>query len=201
MSFALPPPLEDTRLSLINAAFLEIYEHGYEGAGLNAILRRAKVAKGSLYHYFKNKRDLCQQAIEANLNGFLEMYWLGPFRQHEDPIDGLRYVVDHFLSLPEDQRPKACPIHKLSAEFDGKDEAFRGLLNGLIEKLRQTVSDALANGQTQGLVRPFIDPKGAAITIVAMASGVLPQLRLSDDPAFTETCRRAVLDYLEGLRP
>ncbi len=201
MSVVLPLAATDTKSSLINAAFVEIYEHGFEGASLNTILRKAGAAKGSLYHHFKDKRDLSLQAIEVNLRGFVEMYWLGPFRHHEDPVDGLKAVIETFFAMPESQRPKACPIHKLAAELEDSDGAFRDLLRGYVEELRGTVSDALAKGQEQGLVRPFIDPKGAAVSLLAMASGVLPQLRLSNDPEFIEVCRRACLDYLEGLRP
>lgn len=201
MSVIWPLGATNTRSKLINAAFVEIYEHGFEGASLNTILRKAGAAKGSLYHHFKDKRDLSLQAIEANLRGFVELYWLGPFRRHEDPVDGLEAVIEAFFALPESQRPKACPIHKLAAELDDADGAFRDLLQGFVSELRAIVSDALVRGQEQGLVQPFIDPKGVAVSLLAMASGVLTQLRLSDDPEFIEVCRRACLDYLEGLRP
>ena len=46
----------NTRKNLIDSAFSEIYSNGYQGASLTTILKNAKVHKGSMYHFFENKK-------------------------------------------------------------------------------------------------------------------------------------------------
>lgn len=46
------------RAAIIEAAEAEFGAHGFSGGSLNVIARRAGVAKGSLFQYFADKRDL-----------------------------------------------------------------------------------------------------------------------------------------------
>src|ERR1700761_2020871 len=46
------------RAAVIEAAEAEFGTHGFSGGSLNVIARRAGVAKGSLFQYFADKRDL-----------------------------------------------------------------------------------------------------------------------------------------------
>jgi len=50
--------MENTREKLIEATYEEVYSHGYQGASLSNILSNANVHKGSMYHFFKNKKNL-----------------------------------------------------------------------------------------------------------------------------------------------
>ena len=46
------------RAAVVEAAEAEFGAHGFSGGSLNVIARRAGVAKGSLFQYFADKRDL-----------------------------------------------------------------------------------------------------------------------------------------------
>lgn len=48
---------------IINAAIVEFSQNGYEKASTNAIVKRAGVSKGLIYHYFKNKQTLYDYLI------------------------------------------------------------------------------------------------------------------------------------------
>src|ERR1700727_2266448 len=48
----------DRGAAVIEAAEAEFAAHGFSGGSLNVIARRAGVAKGSLFQYFADKRDL-----------------------------------------------------------------------------------------------------------------------------------------------
>ncbi|UCZ53575.1 TetR/AcrR family transcriptional regulator [Bacillus shivajii] len=43
---------------IMNAAFEEFIQKGYEQASTNAIVKRAGIGKGTLFHYFNSKKDL-----------------------------------------------------------------------------------------------------------------------------------------------
>ena len=55
---------EAKRQQILSGANLVFAEHGYEGASMSAIARKAGVSKGTLYNYFTNKADLFTAYVE-----------------------------------------------------------------------------------------------------------------------------------------
>ncbi len=48
----------EKRERILNAAFKEFARNGYEKASTNKIIKEANISKGSLFNYFKNKKEL-----------------------------------------------------------------------------------------------------------------------------------------------
>lgn len=59
-----PRKADQKRRALINAARIQFVEKGYEATTMDEIAAAANFAKGTLYHYFKNKAELLQQLRE-----------------------------------------------------------------------------------------------------------------------------------------
>jgi AcrR family transcriptional regulator len=57
----LPP---DKRASLVSIAMDEFAIHDYQSASISRILAQAGIAKGSLYQYFRDKRDFYHHLVE-----------------------------------------------------------------------------------------------------------------------------------------
>jgi len=55
----------DRRCAIVAAEEAEFAAHGFSGGSLNVIARRAGVAKGSLFQYFADKRDLYAYITEV----------------------------------------------------------------------------------------------------------------------------------------
>lgn len=53
------------RAAVVEAAEAEFGEHGFSQGSLNAIARSGGVAKGSLFQYFVDKRDLCAHIVDV----------------------------------------------------------------------------------------------------------------------------------------
>jgi TetR/AcrR family transcriptional regulator len=49
---------QEKRERIINAALKEFAKNGYEKASTNEIIKEAEISKGSLFNYFKNKKQL-----------------------------------------------------------------------------------------------------------------------------------------------
>lgn len=56
---------ERTREALIDAAVQVVGEHGYAGASVTAITRRAGVAQGTFYNYFDSREDCFDRLLPA----------------------------------------------------------------------------------------------------------------------------------------
>lgn len=59
---------------ILEAAIIEFAEKGYEAASTNKIKERAKVAKGLLFHYFKNKEKLYIESYKRVLKWSKEKF-------------------------------------------------------------------------------------------------------------------------------
>ncbi|MFG1192870.1 TetR/AcrR family transcriptional regulator [Xanthobacter flavus] len=61
----------ERRRSILDAALAEFSAHGFAGARLDDVARRAGVAKGTLYLYFSDKEALFRGLVEENLSPVL----------------------------------------------------------------------------------------------------------------------------------
>ncbi len=70
-----PPPdsRADTRERLLDQGVTLLMEHGYHGAGLQAILQGVGVPKGSFYHYFPSKEDFSVEVIQHYIAPFIAL--------------------------------------------------------------------------------------------------------------------------------
>jgi TetR/AcrR family transcriptional regulator, transcriptional repressor for nem operon len=82
-----------TNILLAAASFLKA--HGTEGAPVDKIMKAAGLTSGALYSQFKNKDDLCMQAICTALDAMLDSYRT---IVREQGRRGLEHIVAEYLS-------------------------------------------------------------------------------------------------------
>lgn len=63
---------EEKQRSIINAALHEFSMHSYDNASTNAIVKKAGISKGILFHYFGNKKNLYLFLYEYVLEKYSE---------------------------------------------------------------------------------------------------------------------------------
>lgn len=59
---------------ILNAAFIEFTENGYDRASTNVIAKEADIGKGTLFYYFENKESLFTYLIDYALKKMYEEY-------------------------------------------------------------------------------------------------------------------------------
>jgi len=62
---------EERRREILDAAFLEFSKKGYAGASMEAIARRARASKETLYAWFENKERLLNTLIASRIDGMV----------------------------------------------------------------------------------------------------------------------------------
>ena len=62
------PAKEARRQEILDAAFAEFSQHGYAGASMAAIARRARASKETLYAWFENKETLFNTLFAARMD-------------------------------------------------------------------------------------------------------------------------------------
>lgn len=59
--------VQEKQERIINAAIKEFVKSGYDKASTNEIVKEAGISKGSLFHYFNNKKDLYLYLLDHTL--------------------------------------------------------------------------------------------------------------------------------------
>ena len=194
---------ETTRQVLLDAAFSEMYMHGFRAAGLDAILADTGVTKGALYHHFGNKLGLGYAVVEERVKPLVRERYLYPFRGAEDPIRGLQRMG---LRMEEELMKigilqKGCPVNNLVQEMSGIDEGFRRRLAEILEEWKDTIADGLHRGQGNGTVHTDVDTEAVATFFVASLQGACGFAKNAQDIEPFTACRKRIDAYIETLRP
>lgn len=161
-------PREERWAELIEVATQVFFEKGYDGASLQDIADRLGMLKGSLYYYIQSKEDLLFDVISTvHQDGMAALQTrtevLG------EPLERLENaIVGHIEHLCRNLVPTAVFLHELSAlplerrqEVLGSEHAYQAVFRELITE-----------AQDKGLVRPDIDPRLAALSILGATNWV-----------------------------
>jgi len=129
---------KSTRERLIDAAFEEIYSKGYQGAALTDILAKAGVHKGSMYHFFANKKEMALAAIDEKIHARFSMKYDSIAELESGHLDRFFETLCNTKLL---DLQRGCPIANIVQEMSNLDADFDKLMKALYIKFRQGIKD------------------------------------------------------------
>jgi len=138
------------RAAVVEAAEAEFGAHGFSGGSLNVIARRARVAKGSLFQYFADKRDLyafIADVVSQRVRTYMEdrIRELDPSRPFFDFLtDWLDVWVAYFADHPHERAVHAAA--SLEVDTDARISVRSVIHRHYLEVLRPLVRDARVRG-------------------------------------------------------
>jgi AcrR family transcriptional regulator len=138
------------RAAVIEAAEAEFGAHGFSRGSLNVIARRAGVAKGSLFQYFADKRDL--YAFIADIGSQRVRSYMEDLIRELDPnrpfFDFLPELLDGWVTYYA-EHPRERALHAaatLEVDTDARISVRSVIHRHYLEVLRPLVRDAQARG-------------------------------------------------------
>jgi AcrR family transcriptional regulator len=199
-----PAPVKQpdvTRDAIIDAAYQEIYRHGFQAASLNNILAKTQLTKGALYHHFPTKSDLAFAVIEEVIREGLAVRVFAPLRAAANPVEALCEVIRNKAeSATLETVNLGCPLNNLMQEMSPLDSAFKNRLNAILKTWQDAVMDALKRAQNQGRVRKDVDCRAAALFIVSAYEGCIGIAKNLQSVKEFRLCMTQLEDYVQGLR-
>lgn len=138
------------RTAVVAAAEAEFGEHGFSQGSLNVIARRGGVAKGSLFQYFADKRDLyayivdvASERVRADIEGRIRE--LDPSRPFfEFLTDLLDAWVGYFADHPRERSLHAAAV--LEVDIDARVSVRTVIHRHYLDILQPMVRDADVRG-------------------------------------------------------
>ncbi len=170
----------DKRQLILEATIRVLRERGLSGLKVEDVARAAEVGKGTVYLYFRDKRDLLRALVEYRTLGFYAdaeriTRLKRPFAAR------LRELLARRLAFVDEWRGLWSAVAAEAVERGAK-EAW---LKGLHERYQRILEAFVADGQARGEVRSDLDVGFTAAALAAI--GCTPQLDLP---------REAYLDHL-----
>ena len=165
----------ERRSAVVDAAEVEFAAHGFSGGSLNVIARRAGVAKGSLFQYFADKRDLYAYITDVGsqrVRAYMEyqIHELEPDRPFFEFLTDLLDVwVAYFADHPRDRALHAASSFEV--DTDARVSVRAVVHRHYLEVLRPLVHAA----RTRGDLRPDADTD-ALLSLLLM---LMPHLALA----------------------
>lgn len=191
-----------TRDKLLQAAYREIREHGFQAASVAAILSRSTLTKGALYHHFSDKRALGFAVLDEVIAPYFEQHVFQPLQKNENPLIALQKLIrDAVRSQDSESIRLGCPLHNLTQEMSALDDEFKSRLSRLIARWQRSMRDVLRRAQETGKLKPDVDCEAAALFIVSAWEGCAGVAKnLQSDKVFGQ-CMRQLAHYVEALTP
>lgn len=187
---------ETTRQKLIDATYEEVYSNGYQGAALADILAKAGVHKGSMYHFFANKKEMALAAIQEKIsNRFFERY---------GKIVALkRGYLDEFFSGLRDisQRDfkRGCPIANIVQEMSNIDEDFNTAMKSIYSQFRSNIKMIFDKAVEVGELAQCDTDKLALFTTVALEGAILSAKASGEPQDFVDSVE-ILIHYIESYK-
>lgn len=159
-----PPKSRDevieTRDLLLRAGLEVLTEKGFSSTGIDEILRRVKVPKGSFYHYFESK-----EAFGAELIDLYASYFARKLDSHFTngklpPLARISaFVTDAQISMERHGYSRGCLIGNFGQEMGALPESFRDKLKSVFEDWQRRLTVCLVAAQKTGEISGQADCK------------------------------------------
>jgi TetR/AcrR family transcriptional regulator, transcriptional repressor for nem operon len=172
---------EKNRNAVIDAAGRLFRERGFDGIGLDEVMKAAGLTHGGFYKQFKSKAELTVEACDRALADGAEVWAQAVKRAGADPFAEL--IRSYLCRGHRDNRGGVCPLVALGADAARHSPALRRSFEtgikahlDILDRTIPTVSSAPA--------------RDSSIAALSMMVGALLMSRVVED----ETLSRRILD-------
>lgn len=182
------PAYSATRDVLIRCGMELLTEQGFSATGLDAVLKRATVPKGSFYHYFESKDAFGAAVMDAYDDYFKRKLdrWL--LNEERPPLDRLAdFIADASKGMRKHRFTRGCLVGNLSQELGVLPSGFRERLDAILLGWQARVARCLEAAQDEGRISAALDPEQLAEFFWIAWEGAVLRARLvqSDRPLIT----------------
>lgn len=147
------PKSMSTKARILDKAAQVFYEHGYKATGVDAIAKAAGITKATLYHHFRNKDELIEEALKYLSEYHRSNYIKAWNKKGLTPASRLTVLFDEMHECFKRPDFYGCPFINVAGEYTDRASGVRKICEShyafVITHLEQFARDA-------GLAKPRI---------------------------------------------
>lgn len=171
----------DSKEQILDAVERLIIREGYSGLSMRALAREAGLAKGTIYHHFDDKRDVCLRMIERDMEGTRDTI-ISAVRDATGCEAKLRAIIETYFTRVRDRRHV---IQAALREISRKDPEARNLLRMHKAGLIAPIAETIQAGIDDETFRP-VDVEMTALSLIGLMNGFVTYRILLDDTSIEE---------------
>jgi AcrR family transcriptional regulator len=177
---------------LLDAADELFYNEGIRAVGIDRVIARAGVAKGSLYYSFTGKDALVQEYLAQRHARWAERVTAG-IEAHADPRARILAVYDVLGTLFAQPDYRGCAFMNATAEAapDSVEAQAATIFRAWVHSLFLDLATAT----------DMADPRQLAETLVLLYDGAVATAQMDKTPQAARTARRTAELILDTRRP
>ena len=140
-----------TRDKILDEGVSLLMEHGYHGTGLQQILDRVGVPKGSFYNYFGSKEEFGGEVIRHYIEPFIALLERHLHLPNRSAAAALQAYFDELIGELERRGYKGgCLLGNLMGEIGDTSDHCRSALQDAVHGYRDKLGEGIARAQQEG---------------------------------------------------
>ena len=175
--------MHETKERLLEKGLAMLLERGYNDLGVQAILDRTGVPKGSFYHHFPSKEEMALEAVDLYLSLGHELLEVTLAADGRPPLHRIRGFFEQLRELYASQGYLGCLLGALGQELSGTNEVFRKRIEECVASIAGRIAVCLEEAGQGGGLPAGVDPQHYADALVNAWEGAALRSRLLRSPA------------------
>ncbi|NJD07052.1 MAG: TetR family transcriptional regulator [Methylococcaceae bacterium] len=174
-----------------------LMEHGYHGTGLQQILDRVGVPKGSFYNYFGSKEEFGGEVIRHYIEPFITLLDRHLSVSDRSAALALRAYFDELIGELERRSYKGgCLLGNLMGEVGDTSDHCRAALQEAVHRYRDKLCEGISRGQREGDFRTDRTAEDLADFLTDAWQGALLRMKIEQSTRPLKTCCNHLLGEL-----
>ncbi|WP_166423585.1 TetR/AcrR family transcriptional regulator [Paraglaciecola sp. 20A4] len=150
----------DTKAELIRVGLEHLTEFGFASSGIDTILKKAGVPKGSFYYYFASKEAFGATLIAQYDSYFSRKLDLHLLNEEHSPLLRLSHFVDDAaIGMARHEFKRGCLIGNLGQEVDALPVSFRAQISAVFSNWQHKVERCLEQAKANQEISHTADCK------------------------------------------
>lgn len=194
------PLTHPTKRDLLETGLELLLEHGYSALGIQTILRRTGVPKGSFYHHFESKEDFALQVVDLYMERVHEALRACVGDTSRPPLDRVRGFFELTKGQYRQDGYLGCMLGGLGQELSGVNAAFREKIDACFVEIGGILAGCLEEARTAGDLPPGADCTRMAALLIDCWEGAALRSRLRRSPEPLDAMLDFYFDRFAGAR-
>jgi TetR/AcrR family transcriptional regulator, transcriptional repressor for nem operon len=174
-----------------------LMEHGYHGTGLQLILDRVGVPKGSFYNYFGSKEEFGGEVIRHYIEPFISLLDRHLKVPGRSAAASLQAYFDELIGELERRGYKGgCLLGNLMGEIGDTSDHCRTVLQETVHHYRDKLCEGISRGQQEGDFRTDRSAGELADFLADAWQGALLRMKIEQSTRPLKTCCNHLLGEL-----
>ena len=188
------------REKLLDEGVLLLMEQGYHGTGLQALVTKVGVPKGSFYNYFPSKEDFSAEVVRHYIEPFIRQLDAHLCAKGVAADAALHNYFEELIAETERKGFRGgCLLGNLIGEIGDTSDLCQTSLRDAVHRYREKLREGFARGQREGSFRKDIEAEDMADFLVNVWQGALLRMKIERSVRpLTQVCDLLLKGYFRA---